>query len=340
MPNIAFGQSVPSVRLTLPWLAQGATACAFVAKAIGAYQRNGVNVEVSRGYGSLAAAQAIAQRQFEFGFISAGPLILASARGTPLTALATVSYDTTMGVLVRKDSSIRSPKDLIGKRIGSVVTSAESPFWPAFAENVGVDPSQVNIVQMDNRILERSVIDGQVDAITCVGVSSIPVVAAQRVEHRFFPFSAAGISPYAYVIATRPDLQDEQPRLCEAVTNALLEGIAYQLREPEKALDLLIQEIPELGVTASGRENARISQGLLLWTTIANESVEHGLGWTDPAKWAASVDLTMKYAVPAGTQRPAVDEVARNRFVGKSNFSKQEWGTFKRSLAPFREMMG
>jgi NitT/TauT family transport system substrate-binding protein len=340
LPALARSQDLPKVRLTLPWLAQGATACAFVAKAIGAYQRHGVDVEVSRGYGSLAAAQAIAQKQFEFGFISAGPLVLASARGMPLTALATISYDTTMGILVRKDSPIKTPKDLIGKRLGSVVTSAEAPFWPAYAANVGIDPTQTTIVQMDNRILERSVIDGQVDAITCIGVSSIPVVAAQKVEHRFFPFSSVGISPYAYVIAARPELQSEQPKLCQAITDALLEGVAFQLRNPEKALDLLIQEVPELGVTASGRENARISQGLLLWTTISDESVGHGLGWTDPAKWNASVDLTMRYAAPAGSQRPEVNDVAKNHFVGKSNFSPGEWAGLKTSLAPFREMMG
>ena len=338
-PRIGRAQGLTKVKITLPWLAQGATAFVFIAKALGVYEKHGLDVEISRGYGSLAAAQAIAQKQFDFGIVSAGPMILASTRGIPLAGLATVNYDTTMGVLVRKDSPIKEPKDLAGKKIGSVITSAEYPFFPAYAQRAGFDAAKVNIIQMDNRILERSLIDGQVDAITGLGASSIPLILAQKVQTRFFSYSKAGIALYSNVVCTRLDVLKQQPDLCASVTAALLEAMAFQLSEPEKSLDLLIQEVPELGVTANGRESAALSQGLLQWTVIAPEAVEHGLGWSDAERWKSTVDLTMEYAVPAGAVRPPVDGIGDNRFVGKQKLSPDEWTKLKIRLAPYGDML-
>jgi NitT/TauT family transport system substrate-binding protein len=340
MPRPSLGQSLARVRLTLPWLAQGATAFVYVARALGIYKRYGLEVEISRGYGSLAAAQAVAQKRFDFGIVSAGPMILASTRGVALSGLATINYDTTMGVLVRKDSPIRTPSDLVGKKVGSVLTSAEYPFFPAYAAKAGFDAAKVTVVQMDARILERSVIDGQVDAITTIGASSIPLLAAQKVEHRFFPYSVSGIAPYSNIITARQDFLNDQPALCEAVTRALLEGLAFQLREPEKSIDLLVKEVPEFGAAANGRESAMLSLGLLGWTILAPEAMDHGLGWSDPDRWKTTVDLTMAYAIPSGTPRPPVDDVAKNRFTGQQKLSPTEWAEAKKRFAPFGAMLG
>lgn len=338
-PGIVRAQAPQKVTFSLPWLANGSTAMVQVAKASGAFKRHGLDVEIFRGFGSLATSQAVAQGKFDFGMASAGPMILTSARGTPLTALATVNYDTTMGILVRKDSPVKAVKDLAGKKLGTVITSAENPFWQAFASASGLDPASITVVQMDNRILERALIDGQVDAITVIGSSSIPVLAAQGVQHRFFPFSAGGIALYSNMLLTRPETLAGRPGICEAVTRGLMEGLAFQLKNQEKAIDMLLAEVPELQAIANVKDSARLSQGLLLSTVVSKETLQNGLGWTDPAGWRRTVDLTMKHAVPAGTARPAVDEVTQNRFVGTQKLSAAEWELARKELAPFAALL-
>lgn len=338
-PHVARAQAT-TIKFTLPWLAQGATAYAYIAREMGAFQKRGITAEVSRGFGSVAAAQAIAQGQFEFGLVGAGPLILAAARGLPVAGLATVNYDMTMGICLRADSPIRTPKDLAGKKIGAVPASAEFPFWPAYARKAGIDISGVTIVQMDNRVLERSLIDRQVDAITAVGSSSIPVMQAQNAPHRFFLFSAAGIPFYANVVTTTQQTLREKPQLCEAVTEALLEAAAFQLKEPERALDMFVKQVPELGITAGGRENARLSQGLMQWTMVAPEAMNHGLGWTDMDRWKEMTDLVMEYGAPADARRPAQDAVITNRFAGRIKLTAAEWTAQRARLDSFGKLLG
>ena len=329
-----------NIKLTLPWLAQGSTAYAYIAKEMGAFQRRGLNVEVSRGTGSVAAAQAVSQGQFDYGIVGAGPMILAAARGLPILATATVNYDMTMGIALREDSPIRTAKDLEGKKLGAVPTSAEFPFWPAFAQRAGINTSTITIVQMDNRVRERGLIDRQVDAITAIGSSSIPVMQAQRAAHRFIPYSSAGVNFYANVICTRPEVLASRRSQVEAVTEALLEAAAFQLKEPERAIDMFIKQVPEIGITQGGRENARLSQGLMQWTMVAPEAIDHGLGYTDMAKWTAMTDLVMQYGAPADATRPATEAVVSNTFAGKVKLSAAEWATIRTNLAPFGQMLG
>jgi len=337
-PHVARAQA--AIKLTLPWLAQGATAYAFIAREMGAFTRRGLNVEVTRGFGSVAAAQALAQGQFDYAIVGAGPMILAAARELPIVGMATVNYDMTMGIALRADSPIRTAKDLEGKRIGAVPTSAEFPFWPAFARRAGINLAGVTIQQMDNRVLERSLIDRQVDAITAIGSSTIPVMQAQNAQHRFIPYSSAGLNFYANVICTRPEVLQNRAAQAEAVTDALLEAAALQLREPDRAVDMFIRQVPEIGITQGGRENARLSQSLMQTTMLAPEAIENGLGFTDMAKWNAMTDLVMEFGASADAKRPATEAIISNRFAGKLKLTAAEWAAQRTRLAPFGAMLG
>jgi len=337
-PHVARAQA--AIKLTLPWLAQGSTAYCYIAKEMGAFSRRGLNVDVTRGFGSVAAAQALAQGQFDYAVVGAGPMILAAARELPITGLATVNYDMTMGIALRGDSAIRTAKDLEGKRLGAVPTSAEYPFWPAFARRAGIDLSKVTIQQMDNRVLERSLIDRQVDAITAIASSTIPVMQAQNAASRFIPYSSAGLNFYANVICTRPETLRDRTAQAEAMTDALLEAAAFQLREPERALDMFVKQVPEIGITAGGRENARLSQGLMQVTILRPEAIDHGLGHTDMTAWNAMTDLVMEFGAPSDAKRPVTEAIITNRFAGKIKLTPAEWEAQRTRLAPFGAMIG
>src|SRR5690349_18266690 len=69
--RVTNAQGLQRVRFTLPWLPEGSYAYSYVARVGGHWRERGYDVELSRGYGALAAAQAIAQGQFEIGMSTA-----------------------------------------------------------------------------------------------------------------------------------------------------------------------------------------------------------------------------------------------------------------------------
>ncbi|MFT4100778.1 MAG: ABC transporter substrate-binding protein [Burkholderiaceae bacterium] len=121
------------------------------------------------------------------GVVFFGGTLVNMARGLPLQAIATIGYDSTMGNLVLADSPIREPKDFEGRRVGTVATSAEAPYWAAYAEKTGIDLSKVTRQQLDARLIERALMDKQVDAITAIGTSSIPVLESLDILYRVQP---------------------------------------------------------------------------------------------------------------------------------------------------------
>ncbi|MGH6743196.1 MAG: ABC transporter substrate-binding protein, partial [Bradyrhizobium sp.] len=116
--RVTNAQGLQKLKFTLPWLPEGSYAYAFVAKAGWHWRSRGFDVDISRGHGALAAAQSIAQGQYDLGLATAPGLVLLSNKGVDLRSLAIVDYEPTMGVCVLADSPIKSPKDLEGKRVG------------------------------------------------------------------------------------------------------------------------------------------------------------------------------------------------------------------------------
>ena len=135
------------VSFSLPWLAEGSNTFVFVAKGKGFWDELGLDVQVTRGFGSVAAAQAVGAGQFQFGAAAASAGIQQAAKGLPVVAIGCAGYDATMGICVLKDSPIKTPKDLAGKKMGSTVNSGEFPFLPVFAQKAGLDLKAVEISQ-------------------------------------------------------------------------------------------------------------------------------------------------------------------------------------------------
>ncbi len=336
----AFAQT-RAISITLPWVVNGSNYWPMVGKELGFFKKRGIDLTVSRGNGSVAAAQAVANKQFDLGVVFFGGTLVNMARGLPLQALATVGYDSLMGNLVLADSPIRSPKDFEGKRVGTVATSAESPYWAAYAAKTGIDLSKVTRQQLDARLIERALMDRQVDAITAIGSSSIPVLDSLGVKTRFIPWSAAGIELYAAQVIARTETIQADPGLCQAMVDGILESVVYTLKKPEESLEILFKAQPEIALAKGGKENARLSQGLAQATMVAPEAIEHGMGYSSIPKLAGMISLAARAGALKADAKPLVPEdLATNRFAGRIRLSTAEWDAVRRNVAPYAKMVG
>jgi NitT/TauT family transport system substrate-binding protein len=336
MPALA---ALRPVKFTLAWLAQGSSLYVYIARAKGMTKARGIDLDIARGFGSMAAAQTIAGGQFEFGIIAAPPLALSVAKGLPLIALATCDYDSTMGVGVLADSPIQKPQDLAGKKIGAVPTSGEFPFFPAYAKKVGLDMASIELVHVDNKVLERILIERQVDAIMGFGSSSLPVILSKGVPARWMLYSGAGIHTYGQTVSTQPKTLEAEPGLCEAMTEALLEAEAFTLTNPEESLDIFLKEVPEMALSSSSKEFARIGLGMWHHAIDHPEPREHGLGWSERATYFEMADLVMQYLSSPGMTQPAPDALVTNRFIGKLKLTAPQWAQVHERVAEFAKFV-
>jgi len=143
MPAIAQQRNVT---FTLPWVPEGPNLNTFVAKANGYWSKAGLNVDIAKGTGSVAAAQAIGNGRFQFGIAAATAGLQQAALGLPIVQISCCSYDAFMALVTLSDSGVASPRDLAGKKLASTTSSGDFPFLPAFAANAGLGFGKFNIL--------------------------------------------------------------------------------------------------------------------------------------------------------------------------------------------------
>ena len=335
----AHGQDKRKIALTLPFLAEGSNAFAYVAKANGYWDDAGLDVQISRGYGSIAAAQAVATGKFQFGLASGSAGLQQAAKGLPLVSIACCGYDATMGLCVLEGSRIRSPKDFDGKRLGSMVTSDEYPFLGLLGQRAGFDLRTMQIVPTEANVRQRLLVSGDVDAISGCAVSFIPPLVTQKHEMRTLLFSHYGMTFYGNVMLTQPALLHGERKLCADMAAGIIKAVKFTMTDPDAALKLFLKQVPETALSATGPEAARLGIGIFNLGLLTAAARTHGIGYMVPEDYQSMTDLVMAYAADPGDARPDVASTFTNDFVGAVRCTPEEWTKAEAAAEPFRRYL-
>jgi NitT/TauT family transport system substrate-binding protein len=333
-PGRAVAQPLTKVKFTLPWVPEGSNLYAFVAKNKGFWKKRGLDVDVARGFGSVAATQALGGGQFDFGHAVTPVIILQISKGLPIMSIAQFTYKNTMGFGVLEDSPIKTPKDLEGKTVGWTPTSGEVPFFPVFAKQAGIDESKIKFVNMNIEVRYRALMDKQIDAMTDFAVSAIPPIVTQGFPLRWTLYSNYGINLYESSLMAQPKMVKEKPELCHAVVDGAMEAVSFALLNPEESLDIFLKEVREAGMTAKGRDNVKLGLGIFTFSAMADEVRQHGFGYADPKRYVEMNDLVATYLNKGGT-KPAVDTLFTNGFAGRARLTDAQWAEVKKKNEEF-----
>jgi ABC-type nitrate/sulfonate/bicarbonate transport system substrate-binding protein len=335
-PRLVFAQNKTPIKFTLPWVPEGSDLFAFTAKGMGLWDKHGLDVAMARGTGSVAAAEATGTGRFDFGMAAAAAAILQNVKGLPVVTIGCCQYDGTMGIGVLNDGPIKTPGDLQGHKLASTVTSGEYPLLPAYAGKAGFDLSKVTIIQTDPNVRNRLLGERKVDAISGFAVSIMPIYAASGVKAHFMLYSAVGLVNYGYVLLTQPNRVATAPELCAAFVDGMLEGLKATMLDPAEAMKLFFKQVPEMGLAAQANEQIRVGTGIMAYAAANPVIKTNGLGWIDPKVYDTQTDLIMRYVARPGDQRPTMDSMMTNRFVGSVKISAAEFDKAQKSSEEFR----
>ena len=339
-PRPAIGQLI-KVRYTLSWLPTGQYAFIYSARQLGYFKKRGIDLEISRGYGSMAAIQAVSTGQFEMGGAQTGANLLSIMKGLDLRILGTQGYDATLGIAALENGPIKTPKDLEGRKIGVSAAGGDTPFLPAYCRLAGVDFNKVAVVQLDSKILEQAAMSGIVDAVIVTGLSSIPNFVSENVPYRMMPFSEAGLQFYWVNTLTNGSFLAKNKELADNVQMGILEGMKFMLLNPEEAMERHLKEHEELALGKNGKLYVELGMGMTRAIMMAPESIEHGLGYTDFAKIEAQGKIVKQYASgPNDRELPKVDTFCSNDALGKVTLTPAEWDQVRSSTQKYVKLLG
>ena len=189
---------------------------------------------------------ALANHNGDIGYLGYTPMMIARTQSIPITLIAasevegTSTADNWQNVLVKGNSSIRSPADLAGKTIAvNALKGVSEVVIKAALKKLGVDPNSIKLLAIPFPSMRTALNNGQVDAIS----------RPSRSSPRGSPSTATGscMAPGPMLgnywpnggYAALSDWIKSNPALAKNFSLAMNESVEYAQSHPDEIRALL-----------------------------------------------------------------------------------------------------
>lgn len=282
------------VTFQLDWLYGGKHVAFFVARDKGYFKKNGLDVKIIEGKGSLQAATFVDAGNVDFSYGDFVTAIRVIAKGGKNRAIGVGQVFQGGGYSFFKESGISTPKDLEGKRFGTSAADFGNTLLPAMAAASGFDASKVERRIMKPAVRTPALLEGKIDFMSGTRGSSLPKMAiiAKRNGRDIgtLYFKDMGIETYGHVLQTQASRVEKNPEQVQRFVKAVFDAWGWSLQNPKEAFEIFMKANPHKDREISW---AQTLEGLADAQDAATK--EHGLGYMQPAMVEKSVGIANKY---------------------------------------------
>lgn len=182
-----------NLNLQLGWLVGGNQYGEVVAKRMGFYEQEGINLTIQPGGPNVDGVAVVASGRYEIGQVSSSPsVMLAVSQGLPIRCFAIGAQRHPYCYFSLAKNPVRKPADLVGKKVG-IQPTAMVLLRALLAKNK-ISEKDVNIIPIGGDM--SPLMTGQVDVVTgwLTSTTALKVLGKDRVDMTLWD---AGVKLYA-----------------------------------------------------------------------------------------------------------------------------------------------
>ncbi len=279
-----------AVNFALDWVVNGTHAPYFVARDKGFYRDAGLDVTISRGFGSGDTVKRVATGSAQIGLADSGAIIASRANDDVPVRMVAMIYDhATLGLIYLAQSGIKVPKDIEGRTIGRTASGASVNMFPGFLKANGIDRSKIREVVVDGATFAPLLMSGQADAVLeqSINIGKFRRAAAQQGKTALaMSYADFGLEAYGNALIVNPVTLREKPEMVRRFVAATLKGMVYAFDHPDEAIAALRKSNPEVDADAAMDELVTLKE----MDTNAGLR-KNGLGTIDVARLEKTRDI-------------------------------------------------
>lgn len=280
-----------------------------VAKEKGYYAAEGLDVTLKEGMGlgSGGVLKLMGAGEETFGISQTATTLKGVIRGLPVVQVMTINSRGLNGILLKSDSTIRTPKDFIGKTIagsgGGMIDILQ-----AFLDINQIPVNQVKYVAAGTGRLE-SMVSGKADGALGNGFNDLLDVRNMGArDATIFLFSKWGVPESGAGVVANVETVKQKPELVRSFVRASLKGIAATVANADEAAAIAKKHFPMV-------DEALLLPRLKLLKDL--QMLPDPLGWQDPKVVESLKEIAAKYDQLPQAREVAVEKIFTNGFLPK-----------------------
>ena len=151
-----------------------------LAKEKGWFAREGLDVDIQDGTGSLNTIQLVGSGQIDVGQVQLGVMAIAREKGVPIKSFAGFLRKGDLAVVVPRGSDMKTVTDLKGKKLLCFTASPWAPFIDNFLAKGSLDRKSVEVSMVSPAAMAAIYSANGADGILTVEPFGIPIVEKTR----------------------------------------------------------------------------------------------------------------------------------------------------------------
>jgi len=280
--------SLEKVTVVLDWTPNTNHTGIYVAKALGYFEKNGLNVEIiqpSEG----TAEQIVASGSADFGISYQENVTLARSEGVPIVSIGAIIQHNTSGFISRSDENILKVSDFENKKYGGWGSEIESKTIKYLMDMAGANFNKTEIVTTGDIDFFTGSETNNIDYAWVFEGWTLQQAKLEGIDVNYIDIGkiASVFDYYTPVIITN-EKHIQNDDITIKFMDAVRQGYIYSINNPDKAANLFLKEVPELNkelVIKSQRflankykddANYWGEQKSIIWERYMNWLVENG----------------------------------------------------------------
>lgn len=230
-------KELKNVTIRLQWTCQSQFAGYYVAKELGFYKENGLNVSIEEGGYAISNIKSVSEKAEEFGNRWASDLI---PYHNDLVLLANILKINGMLLVSKKEKNIKNLNDLIGKKV-SVWFIGNEVQLISLLKNNNIDIGSVNIIPQKFDLSQF--INDEVDVISAMTYNellNLYKAGYKREDLNIIDYNDFNHDFMGDCIFTSKEYFERHPEICQSFVNATLKGWQYSIKHPEEATKIIV----------------------------------------------------------------------------------------------------
>ncbi len=274
-----------TVPIQLSWIKNVEFAGSYIADTSGFYKANGIQANLISGGPTTSPEPIVVSGKALIGINSPDATSAAVDKGADLKIIATMYQKSPFAIMSLAESPIKTPQDMIGKKIG--VQAANQSIWATFLKANNIEASKITLVpaQFDPTPLANKQVDGWFSFVT----NEPNLLAVKGVKTYTFllnDFNYPSITNTYFV--TGDTLNDKTKRAAVvSFLRADIKGWQENIKNPTLGAQLTVNDYGKsLGLDVKEQTLESKAGNVLIQ---GPDTVAHGLFWMSDEKIAETV---------------------------------------------------